>query len=107
MTKSLRSSETHNVALTHSLLNELVKGYSVPMTNRQLQSRLDALRHLANPSTGLAQTAIWHSIDRLADFDEINASVMGTLARHIQGKFLLGLQCQERCCVPKASCVNP
>lgn len=87
MTKSLRSSETHNVALTHSLLNELVKGYSVPKDNRQLQSRLDALMQLANPSTGLAQTAIWYSINRLADFDEINASVMGTLARHIQGRF--------------------
>jgi hypothetical protein len=82
----LRSSETYNIALIHSLLNELVKGYAVRTSNSHLQMRLDALRRLANPSSGLAQTAIWQSINRLVDFDQVNASVMDTLARHIQGE---------------------
>jgi hypothetical protein len=89
MTESLLSSGVTDVALVHSLLNELIKGFVVPSTNRVLASSLDVLRRRANPTTGLAQTALWQATRRPGNFDENNSFVIDALSKHVQGESLL------------------
>jgi hypothetical protein len=86
LTESLLSSEVTDVALVHSLLNELAKGFVVPPSNRVLTGSLDALRRRANPQTGLAQTALWQAIRRPSNFDEANSTVIDALSKHVQGE---------------------
>jgi hypothetical protein len=88
MTESLRLTETPNVALIHSLLNELVKSFPAALFGKVLKSCLEALRRQANPSTGLAQTALWYSMHPVHGYEDMNTLVMDTLALHTQGKSL-------------------
>lgn len=89
LSESLLASEVTDIALVHSLLNELMKGYAVPSTNRVLARSLEALRRRANPSIGLAQNALWRAARRPMHFDEANSVVIDTLSKHVQCTFRL------------------
>lgn len=92
VSESLLATETTDVALVHSLLGELLKGFTVPSRNRALTSSLEALRRRANPSTGLAQTALWRTMRRPANFEEANSTVIEALSSHVQRELPLILR---------------